>query len=100
MPTVRKFFKLGEDKKLKIVEERHLKEPKKEEKDKLISMFSLASELGFSISLPLVGGAFLGRYLDSRLNSSPKITLSLIFFGLLLGMMNIYMIIKKESERE
>jgi ATP synthase protein I len=99
VPTVRKFFRLGEDKKLEIVEEKKLKEQKKEEKDRLISMFSLASELGFSISLPLVGGAFLGRYLDDKLHTSPKITLSLIFFGLVLGMMNIYMIIKKESEK-
>ena len=55
----------------------------------------MAAELGYSISLPIIAGAFLGRFLDEKLASSPKITLSLIFLGMFIGIAKIYTIVKK-----
>ena len=44
-------------------------------REKLIRGVGLVSELGFVISFPLVGGVFLGIWLDKRFSSSPKMTL-------------------------
>lgn len=67
---------------------------KKEEGDNVSAMVSIASELGFSISLPIAGGALLGQYIDGKLGTSPRVTLSLIFTGLILGIINIYRLLK------
>lgn len=61
------------------------------------SMLSLAWDLGFSISLPIVGGALLGQFLDRRLETTPRITLSLIFLGIIVASANIYLVLKKVS---
>lgn len=89
-------LKFDQEKNLKVIEEEL--EPKKNSDNKYIPALSFASELGFSISLPIVGGAFLGQYLDNKLNTTPRITLSLVFIGLFLGLTNIYFIIKKNSK--
>ncbi|OGG04470.1 hypothetical protein A2W14_06735 [Candidatus Gottesmanbacteria bacterium RBG_16_37_8] len=56
--------------------------------------FKIVSELGLSVTVPLVGGAFLGSYLDRNLNTSPKLTLSFILIGLFLGLYSMYKIVK------
>lgn len=71
---------------------------KEKERTKFSAMMSLASELGFSISLPLVGGAVLGQFLDSKFGTNPKLTLSLIFTGLMIGFANVYFIIKNSEK--
>ncbi len=90
-------MRLDKDKSLEVVEEErktnHL------EKEKFIPALSLASELGFSISLPIVGGAFLGQFLDNKFNSSPRITLSLVFLGVFLAIL-FAIIILKSIERK
>lgn len=89
-------MKYSEDNELKeVIEEvKEIKDDLKE-KRKTAQMLSLVGELGYSIALPIIGGAFLGKLLDTKFNSTPKITLSLIFFGLLMGVTNIYFVIKK-----
>lgn len=54
----------------------------------------IISQLGFSLIIPLVGGAFLGSYLDEQFGTQPKITLSLILLGLFLGLYSMYKIVK------
>lgn len=66
--------------------------------NKFTAILSLATGLGLSIALPIVGGAFVGNLLDTKFNSSPRITLSLIFFGLFIGVANIYTALKKIKE--
>ncbi len=58
-------------------------------------MISLVSQLGLSISLPIVGGAFLGQFLDDKFHLYPKMTLSLIFLGVIISVSNVYFMIKK-----
>lgn len=77
------------------LEDKKQKGNEKETKSRVLTMVSLASELGFSISFPIVGGAFLGQYLDAKFHTSPKLTLSLIFLGLVFSICYIYNIIKK-----
>ena len=86
----------------KLLEEKEEEAPKKNDdsdRGKFLAMISLASELGFSISLPIAGGAILGQFLDSRLHTNPRMTLSLIFFGLIISGVNIFFIMK-ENEKD
>lgn len=72
------------------------------DKPKEIFSLGLAGEIGFTVSVPLVLGAFLGVWLDEKIGTRPKITLSLIFLGLFVSIINLYKIIKdiiKEGKR-
>lgn len=98
MVGTRKVLQFTKDKFLEEKEEEKPKEDEQKGRNKFLAMISLASELGFSISLPIAGGALLGQFLDNKFSTSPRITLSLIFFGLFIGAANIYFIMK-ESEQ-
>lgn len=91
----RKVLYLTKDKVLGSKEEIVSKKLKSKSKDRFIESLSLVSNLGFTISIPIAGGAFLGDYLDDKFASSPKITLSLIFLGMILGIVNVYHLIKQ-----
>lgn len=68
-------------------------------KGSLIRGVGFVSELGFTISIPLVGGVLLGTSLDNKFNSYPKMTLSLLFLGILISFINLYIIIKDFSKK-
>src|SRR4030042_3017421 len=65
------------------------KDNTEKEKNQFFANVNLASELGFVIAIPLVGGVILGTYLDKTFDSEPKFTLSCIFFGVFLSLYNI-----------
>lgn len=69
----------------------------KEDKKRFFAGLSLASDLGFAVAIPIVGGALLGSYLDQKLGTLPKVTLSLVFLGLIISIFNIYTIVKKNT---
>lgn len=99
MVKKRRVLQFTKDKVLQETEE--IEKPKgndKESKGKFLALISLTSELGFSISLPIVGGAILGQFLDEKLHTNPKMTLSLIFLGLFIGVANIYILLKDSRE--
>lgn len=85
-------FKQGE----LVVEEKQEKNSHQDKKNqrRLFTSLNLATELGFMISFPLVGGAFLGSLLDKKLATAPKITLSLIFLGMLVSVFSVYKILR------
>ena len=66
----------------------------KKSQRRLLSSINLATELGYMIAIPVVGGAFLGSLLDKKFATSPKITLSLIFLGIIISIFNVYKILK------
>ena len=84
----RKVLKLDENRKFTVVEE-----PSKIEKDIKIFSIGLASEIGYSIAIPIVVGALVGVWLDKRFNTAPKLTLSLLFGGLILSFVNLFRIV-------
>jgi len=94
----RKVLRFTKEKFLIEEEEKKPTEDIEESRNRFLAMISLASELGFSVSLPIAGGALLGQFLDNKFNTSPRMTLSLIFFGLFLGAANIYIIMKETRE--
>lgn len=51
--------------------------------------------LGLLLVLPIVGGAYLGSWLDGRLPGySQSWTLSLLLLGVLLGAVNVYLLLR------
>lgn len=99
MIKTKKILKLDENKlyEEEIDEKKEVKE-KEEQRQKFVAMVSLASELGFSIAIPIAGGALLGQFLDNKFNTNPRMTLSLLFLGLMLAAANIYFIMKESAK--
>ncbi|MDI3325629.1 AtpZ/AtpI family protein [Pontibacterium granulatum] len=54
--------------------------------------------LGLVFVLPVIGGAYLGRWFDSlAAGYSVRWTLSLIFLGLVIGAINVYLLIREHD---
>ncbi len=61
-------------------------QPKKEYNNSSVYVQgSLAFQLGFVIIIPILGGFFLGRYLDEKLGTQPIFKLGLMILGLVLS---------------
>lgn len=61
----------------------------------LISQTVYIGTLGLLFVLPVVGGAYLGRWLDTLASGySIRWTVSLILLGVFVGMFNVYYFIK------
>ncbi len=96
----RKVLHLGRGKsESKIVEEAAPKQEDEEGRGRMLQVVSIASELGFAISLPIAGGAFLGRIIDAKFHSEPRMTLSFIFIGVFLAGANIFFIIRETRQK-
>lgn len=95
----RKILRIGRGEEVKIVEEEAPAQTDGKERSRMLHVLSIASQLGFSISLPIAGGAFLGQLLDAKFNTAPRMTLSFIFFGLFIGGANIYFIVRETREK-
>lgn len=73
-----------------------VKRIKKAERDRpnLIAQTVYLGTLGLVMVLPIVGGAYLGHWLDSLSpDYSMRWTLSLLFAGIVVGIFNVYFLI-------
>lgn len=73
------------------------------EKSQIWSALSLAWQLGYTISIPLVVLALTGRFLDKRFGTSPWLLLAGIFLSLIISTIAVYyktVRILSETERE
>ena len=78
--------------------ERQALRMKKAEHDRptLIGQTVYVGTLGLLFVLPLVGGAYLGHWLDSQVTGySTRWSISLILLGLIVGALNVYLFIKE-----
>lgn len=69
----------------------------------LLETISLSLQLGFTIALPLIALAIIGRSLDKNFQTNPLFLLSGIFLALIISTWLIYHRIKKiikEGEKE
>ena len=69
------------------------------EKDRpnLLSQTVYIGTLGLVMVLPIVGGAYLGHWLDGLVAGySMRWTLSLLFSGVVVGFFNVYFLIKNK----
>lgn len=65
------------------------------ERRSVLAQSAFLGVLGLVLVLPVVGGAYLGRWLDEMAEGySMRWTLSLIFVGLVVGAVNVYYLIR------
>ena len=78
--------------------EQQARRMKQAEKDRptLISQTVYTGTLGLVFVLPVVGGAYLGRWLDGLVEGySIRWTLSMLFLGIIIGAVNVYLFIRE-----
>ena len=78
--------------------EQQARRMKQAEKDRptLISQTVYMVTLGLVFVLPVVGGAYLGRWLDSLVQGYyVRWTLSMLFLGIIIGAVNVYLFIRE-----
>ncbi len=78
--------------------ERQAQRMKKAERERptLIGQTVYIGTLGLLFVLPVVGGAYLGQWLDSLATDySSRWTLSLILVGVCVGALNVYLFIRE-----
>ncbi|GAB6066928.1 AtpZ/AtpI family protein [Methylothermus subterraneus] len=75
---------------------RRIKRAEEEERT-LLAQLTYLGTAGLVLALPVVAGAYLGNWLDRQLSGySMRWTLSLIFVGLVLGGVNLWLLFKEE----
>jgi len=78
--------------------EQQARRMQKAERDRptLIGQTVYIGTLGLLFVLPVIAGAYLGRWLDGLLEGySVRWTMSLILLGVFIGIMNVYLFIKE-----
>jgi ATP synthase protein I len=78
--------------------ERQARRMKKAERERpdLVGQTVYVGTLGLIFVLPVVGGAYLGHWLDGlAAGYSVRWTVSLILLGLLVGAVNVYLFVKE-----
>lgn len=78
--------------------ERQAKRMQKAEREKptVIGQTVYIGTLGLMMALPVVGGAYLGHWIDGMIDGySIRWTISLILLGVFIGAVNIYLFIKE-----
>ena len=78
--------------------EQQARRMKQAEKDRptLFSQTIYIGTLGLVLVLPIVAGAYLGRWLDSMATGySIRWTLSMLFLGVCIGAVNVYLLIRE-----
>lgn len=78
--------------------ERQARRMKKAEQERptLIGQTVYLGTLGLLFVLPVVGGAYLGSWLDSLVSGySVRWTMSLILVGVMVGALNVYLFVKE-----
>lgn len=90
---------MNDRKLLKKDVERQVKQMKKADKERptVLAQTIFLGTLGLVFVLPVVVGAYLGRWLDSLAEGySIRWTLSLLFLGVIIGGMNAYLLIREK----
>lgn len=80
--------------------ERQVKRMKKAEKERptLFAQTIFLGTLGLVFVLPVIAGAYLGRWLDSLVAGySVRWTLSLLFLGIIVGAINVYLMMREDT---
>ncbi len=78
--------------------ERQVRQMKQAERDRrtLLAQTVYLGAIGVMIALPIVAGAYLGRWLDSRLAGyAVHWTISMIFLGIVVGAVNVYLFVRE-----
>lgn len=88
---------MNDRKQLREDVERQVKRMKQAEKEQptVLAQTAFLGTLGLVFVLPVIAGAYLGRWLDGMVEGySMRWTLSLLFLGLLIGAFNVYRMVR------
>jgi ATP synthase protein I len=89
---------MNADDRLRRRVEQQARRMKQAERDRstLLSQTVYVGTLGLVFVIPVVAGAYLGRWLDSLASGySMRWTLSLLFLGIVVGAVNVYLLIRE-----
>ena len=89
---------MSSENKLKNQVYRQARRLQKAEKERptLIAQTVYAGMLGLLFVLPVIGGAYLGNWIDNQFSGySVRWTTSLIILGVMIGGMNVYLYLKE-----
>lgn len=92
---------IRDDNQLRKQVEQQARRLKKAERERptLVAQTFFIGRLGLVFVIPVVGGAYLGRWLDSLASGySTRWTISLILIGLACGAFNLYLTIKDSGD--
>lgn len=68
------------------------------EKTSILAQTLYLGTLGLVLVLPIIGGVYLGAWLDNMANGySMGWTLSLLMLGVFIGAINVYLLIKQQD---
>lgn len=98
MVTDESHERAAEQQRLEDRVERQVERMKRAEKERrsLLGETVFLGTLGLLFIVPVVIGAYLGRWLDSRLEGyAIHWTLSMIFLGIIIGAVNVYLFIRE-----
>lgn len=90
------FFRIKQDMKNYIANKKtnnakkHSEAGGNEQKDTSWSALGLAWELGYTIAIPIVVFALLGRFLDKKMGTSPWLLLGGIFLSIIVSSFMVY----------
>ena len=71
------------------------------EQSSILAQTLYLGTLGLVLILPIIGGAYLGLWLDSMAAGySMRWTISLLLLGLLVGAINVYLLIKEQDDAD
>lgn len=73
---------------------------KKSDKAKILQNLALVSQIGISMTVPVLIGIFIGKFLDNLLNTSFIFLLIFTIFGIGAAFVNLYKITSKGYNRK
>lgn len=91
---------MNRDERLKSEVQKDLERAEKATREKrtLLAQTVYLGTLGLMLALPIVAGAYLGSWLDSKLKGfSVSWTISLILVGVFVGAVNVYLLVKRNE---
>lgn len=89
---------MNEHQRLRDDVERQVRRMKKAERERptLLAQTVFLGTLGLVFVLPVVAGAYLGRWIDDMLAGySMRWTLSMMFLGVVIGAVNVYLLVRE-----
>ena len=78
----------------------HARRIKKAEQEShtVLAYTTYIGTLGLVFVLPVIGGAYLGRWLDGMVQGySIRWTISMLFLGIIVGAMNVYFLVRNRE---
>lgn len=84
----------------KLTEHERVSSEKKHGDYRVFSGLGSAAELGFTISLPLVGAIAVGTAIDRKFSSFPKGTLSFLFLGVFISLGQLILFVKTFAKKK